>query len=248
MTNEESSETLCEQKYYQRFVGCISICMLCFYSSLLLCFYSVLLTLLVCSPFMFLLGVPLFFASCNFNVTTFCPRYNLFTGTVYMIKINGVEYTEDNPPSFYRRLTHLRYENDTTYITDTTQPTYKTYERYDYRNVVYYATHNDEYTCRVTSGQILSSSMDIGKNVTWYSFKSDPTTCDPETMVVRRWYVGFVFLLCVALCVSYICVYICGSRTQIKVGNMLGERSLSYVDFVEPDDNQRQPSLTTTQI
>lgn len=164
------------------------------------------------------IGIPLFFASCNLEVTTFCPRYRLFTGTVYMIKINGVEYTEDNPPTFYRRLTtQLRYENDTT--TYNTQTTDKTYERYDYRTTIYYATHNDDYTCRVISDKILSSSMDIGKNVTWYSFKSDPTVCEPETTVIRRWYVGFVLVLFAALgTLSIICFhcarkhrYVCSS-------------------------------------
>ena len=216
------------------------------------------------SLLMFVMGVPMFFASCNFNVTTFCPRYKLFTGTVYMIKIRGIEYTEDNPPTFYRRLTHLRYENDTTYITDNSyennttyitdnsyennttyitdnsENTYKTYQRYDSYTTIYYAKHDDSYTCRVISDKILSSSIDIGKNVTWYSFKSDPTTCDPETMVVRRWYFGLAFVLFVA---SYLVCLLCmflDNCLYRKIGKLIGKIRITILPLhcAQPDDNQ----------
>ena len=151
-----------------------------------------------CGLLILVFGLPLFFLNCNYSVTNFCPEYNLFKGTVYMIKIDGTEYTKDNPPMFYsRRLTSLRYENETYHNCNDDKQ--KKYERYEDASVIYYAKYNDSIICRVTSSEILPSSMDLGKNVTWYSYKSDHTTCERETPIVKQWYAGLVLILISAL-------------------------------------------------
>jgi hypothetical protein len=119
-----------------------------------------------------------------------------------MIKINGIEYTESNPPIFYRKLTNLRSENDNFIFggnnnnnnNKNKNDNDNRYERYEDATTIYYAKNIDT-TCRFISGEIKTSSVDLGRNITWYSSKSDPSTCVREKGIVDNWYAGLVFLI-----------------------------------------------------
>ena len=172
--------------------------------------------------FLLILGLPLFFTSCNFAVTDFCPRYNLFKGTVYMIKIDGIQYTESNPPNFYRRLTHLRdadfignFVGDNNNKNNKNDDNDNRYARYESATVIYYAKNINK-ICRFISDEIKTSSVDLGRNITWYSLKSDPTTCERKKRIVENWYAGLVFLVFASITFIFECFAL------TKKGNEIG--------------------------
>ncbi len=150
---------------------------------------SIIITLCVCSPFI-IVGVPLFFTACNFNVTNFCPRYTSFNGIIKSTECSGYHCEK-----YYETLQYLRGN-----FHRILQPPPVRHENNKETTKKYYAYNEiDDKWCSITCSKNTfnyeCANLNVGDNVVWYKFKNRAEKCERSVVVEERWMAGLVLLL-----------------------------------------------------